>query len=567
MKKYFAIILFLMLMTIIITQLPLGIKTNTAGIISDVGCSMKTPYETVLLPHYNFFSNDGLKIVPERLDKSMVQQIGFDPIVYDFYSDSEISGIEVTDSDDQEIIFIMIQGPKLQWHNPENCYIFSDWIIREKYIDNVIIQDDSIIPTQKRLYFNQLIIEKEGIKYLVGYWYLFKNRSNYDDVVLLNVRTPLLKDKGSAIAKEKSFIQKIFSESSIINDTLFNETVTPAHPNLNSICGEDNPPQIPEWLVIGPWTSSSPSLFIYPPNDWNINWLVADYHQVFPADGQINGGNPWRVDNGSYGIIKLDYLYPEKNSSYAYAAIYIYSNDTRTDILQVCSDDGVRVWTNGDLIHSRIRHDLNQTFMWDSLIPRGSSIDDSIPITLRQGWNILLLELFQWKGSWEYSAQFRLPNGESDKNLIFDTIKPDSIKDSRIRVFQIGYDDGKADEFSSEWYVPQDYFVGESFKEFPRAVSTEDPVTRIHFFIDNNSKDDEYELYLKSNYIHYAKTGFIKVNISVNGLFFDQYTCPDDDPQKIVKVPNSALINGLNTISLNLTDGGDYIVWDFLALY
>jgi hypothetical protein len=61
--------------------------------------------------------------------------------------------------------------------------------------------------------------------------------------------------------------------------------------------------------------------------------------------------------------------------------------------------------------------------------------------------------------------------------------------------------------------------------------------------------------------------GFIQVNISVNGLFFDQYTCPDDDPQKIVKVPNSALINGLNTISLNLTNGGDYIVWDFLALY
>jgi hypothetical protein len=566
MKKYLVIILFLILASMIITQLPRGIKTNTSGIISDISCSMKTPYETILTPHYNYFSDDGLRMFPEQLDGSVVQKIDFDPIIFDFYADSEISGIQVTDADNQEITFVMVRSPKLQWHNPENCYIFSDWIIREKYIDNVIIQEDSVIPMQKRLYFNQLIIEKEGVKYLVGYWYLFKDRNNYEDIVLLNVRTPLLKDKDSVIAKEKSFIQKIFSESGVKNNTKLNETATPSHPDINFVCGEDNPPQIPEWLVIGPWTSSSPSFYTYPPNDRGTNWLNSDYHYVYPADGQMTGGNNWRVDNGSYGIIKLDSLYPNKNSSYAYAAVYIYSNETRTDILNVCSDDGVRVWANGDLVHSRIRVDLNQTLMRDSLITRGSSLEDSIPITLRQGWNVLLLELFQWKGSWEYSAQFRLPNGEYDKNLIFNTTKPDSIKNSRVRIFQIGYDDGKADEFSSEWYVPQDYFVGESFKEFPRAVSTEDSVTRIHFFVDNISKDDDYELSLKSNFIHYAKTGFIQVNISVNGLFFDQYTCPDDCPQKIVKVPNKALINGLNTISLDLTNGGDYIVWDYLAL-
>lgn len=528
---------------------------------------MKTPYESIISPRYDFFSDYGLTTFPGQLDESKVQQISFDPMVYDFYSDSEISGIQVIDMDDQEITFVLVQGPKLQWHNPENCYVFSDWIIKDKYVDSVTIQDTSIIPKQKRLYFNQLIIEKEGIKYLVGYWYLFKDRNNFEDVVLLNVRTPLSTNIDATIAKEKSFIQKIFSESEIRYNTTLSETLSPSQIKINSACGEDNPPQIPEWLVIGPWTSSSTNINTYPPKDWDTNWLMTEYRQVYPVNGQMTGGNHWRIDNGSYGILKLDSLYPGKNSSYAYAAVYIYSNETKTEILNLCSDDGVRVWANGDLVHSRIRVDLNQTLMRDSMIPRGSSLDNSIPITLRQGWNILLLELFQWKGSWEYSAQFRFPNGESDNNLIFSTKKPDSIKDSRVRIFQIGYDDSRSDEFSSEWYVPQDYFVGESFKEFPRAVSREDPVTRIHFFFDENLKADDYVLYLKSNFIHYAKTGFIKINVSVNGIFLDQYTCPDDCPVKIIKVSNSALINGSNTISLNLTDGGDYIVWDYLALY
>jgi len=272
------------------------------------------------------------------------------------------------------------------------------------------------------------------------------------------------------------------------------------------------------------------------------------------------------VYNGSYGIVKLDTLYPNRNSSYAYAAVYIYSNATQTEILNVCSDDGVSVWVNGNQVHSRVRVNLNQTLLRDSKITQGSSLEDTVPVTLRQGWNVLLLELYQWKGSWEYSAQFRRPNGEYDKNLIFDTIKPDSIKDTRVRIFQIGYEDGSADEFSSEWYVPQDYFIGESFKEFPRAVSTMDPITRIHFILDNNSKEVDYELFLKSNFIHYAKSGYLNVNISVNGLFIDQFTCPEDCPQKRIKIPKNALQGGLNTISLNLMSGGEYIVWDYIAL-
>ena len=574
MKKKFEIFLFLILLMIvilsiiIIIRIPLAEKTNTSHVISDVSCSMKTSYETILSPRYNFFSGNGLKVFPVQLDGRPVQQIDFDPMVYDFYADSEISGITVTDSDNQEITFTQIQGPKLQWHNPENCYIFSDWIIREKYVDSVIIHEtDSIIPQQKRIYFNQLVIEKEDVQYLVAYWYLFKDRNNFEDIVLLNVMTPLSGNKDSVIAKEKVFIQKIFSESDLKDETLLPENVTSSHPGLNSVCGDDNPPQIPEWLVIGPWTASSSSFYTYPPKDWDTNWIGPDYRHVYPAEGEILGGNRWRTYNGSYGIIKLDTIYPNINSSYAYAAVYIFSNDTRTEILNVCSDDGVRVWVNGDLVHSRVRVDLNQTLMRDSMITRGSSLEDTTPITLRQGWNILLLELFQWKGSWEYSAQFRLPNGEYDKNLIFDTTKPESIKDSRVRVFQIGYDDESADEFSSEWYVPQDYFVGEGFKEFPRAVTTTDPITRIHFFLDNNSKEIEYELFLKSNYIHYAKTGYANVNISVNGLFIDNFTCPDDCPQKRMKIPKSTLKGGLNTISLNLTNGGEYIVWDYIALY
>jgi HEAT repeat protein len=83
----------------------------------------------------------------------------------------------------------------------------------------------------------------------------------------------------------------------------------------------------------------------------------------------------------------------------AYARTWIYSPDERAARLEIGSDDGVKVWLNGQLIHSNNASRALQP---------GS---DKVDATLHQGWNRMLLKVTQNTAGWGFCVRLAGPDG------------------------------------------------------------------------------------------------------------------------------------------------------------
>ncbi len=88
--------------------------------------------------------------------------------------------------------------------------------------------------------------------------------------------------------------------------------------------------------------------------------------------------------------------------------------------LELASDDGIKAWLNGRLIHENNRM-------------RGLTLgEDVVEVTLRKGWNTLMLKISQGGGSWEFACRIRTPEGLGVPSLIalphknFGTPSPDA---------------------------------------------------------------------------------------------------------------------------------------------
>ena len=86
-------------------------------------------------------------------------------------------------------------------------------------------------------------------------------------------------------------------------------------------------------------------------------------------------------------------MYDRKDYVYAYALAEINAPQAENVILALGSDDGVKVWHNGKLVHNN----------W---IPRGTSKDDDlVPLQLVKGSNQLLLKIQDMAGGWSFVAR------------------------------------------------------------------------------------------------------------------------------------------------------------------
>jgi HEAT repeat protein len=96
-------------------------------------------------------------------------------------------------------------------------------------------------------------------------------------------------------------------------------------------------------------------------------------------------------------ILDLLKLYPGDNRV-AYAKTWIHSEESQDGILQLGSDDGIKAWLNGQLIHD---HSIARAAVPDS---------DQVKVSLKQGWNLLMLKISQNNGPWEFCA--RIPDAK-----------------------------------------------------------------------------------------------------------------------------------------------------------
>ncbi len=149
---------------------------------------------------------------------------------------------------------------------------------------------------------------------------------------------------------------------------------------------------IREWMLIGPWD-----------NPGNTGLRRADPPEkeiAFDKKYEGKGGEvAWRkVKVGPGGIVNLAAnMSPTENVvAYGYSCVTA-PEDISTD-MYVGSDDGVRVWINGKLVH-------------DNRVDRGLQPDqDVVSVKLNKGSNGVLVKVDQGGADWSFCLRFRDPD-------------------------------------------------------------------------------------------------------------------------------------------------------------
>ncbi len=142
-----------------------------------------------------------------------------------------------------------------------------------------------------------------------------------------------------------------------------------------------------DWKIIGPFPNpdtkghSTP----YPPES------ALDANAEYESLGQKIRWQNRRAED-RWGIVDLTWMKPNDHVV-AYGWTTFPSKEERDAVLYCGSDDSIKVWLNGKLVH-------------DNLIDRGLSVDqDQAPVHLRAGENTILLKCGQNGGGWNFHAR------------------------------------------------------------------------------------------------------------------------------------------------------------------
>jgi HEAT repeat protein len=116
------------------------------------------------------------------------------------------------------------------------------------------------------------------------------------------------------------------------------------------------------------------------------------------ALASIHPQEPWRFD--------LEMQWPRSNCC-LYARTTVHVPEAQSAVVRVGTDDGVRVWLNGELVHE------NKT-------SRGLTCgEDVVPVSLRAGANVLLIKVSQGTGNWGLCAGVRAADGGAIEGIWF----------------------------------------------------------------------------------------------------------------------------------------------------
>ena len=97
-------------------------------------------------------------------------------------------------------------------------------------------------------------------------------------------------------------------------------------------------------------------------------------------------------------LIELDKFFGGDNRV-AYLRTNVWSDAAKDALLEVGSDDGVKVWINGELVHA---HHATRPV---------APAQDTVETALQEGWNAVLMKVTQGGGEWKACLRFRTPDG------------------------------------------------------------------------------------------------------------------------------------------------------------
>lgn len=152
---------------------------------------------------------------------------------------------------------------------------------------------------------------------------------------------------------------------------------------------------VADWDVAGPFDAPGMESLAaaFPPERGTV--LSETY------EGKDGTTVAWRtVQAEASGYVRLNRILQPSERAVAYALAYVRAPSDRAARMLVGSDDGVRVWINGEIVHS------NPVF-------RGAAPDqDDVTVSLRKGWNKVLVKILQGAGGWGFYLRFADPMSE-----------------------------------------------------------------------------------------------------------------------------------------------------------
>lgn len=150
------------------------------------------------------------------------------------------------------------------------------------------------------------------------------------------------------------------------------------------------------WQVAGPYMKDGQSggqLFnvVFPPEtgDASVAW------RPLPVAKE----KPWMLDLlANVG----------GNNRVAYARTWVQSPKTQKALLDMGIDDGVKAWLNG------------KSILKNNSSGAAAPGDEKVKISLKKGWNELMIEVVQHTSAWEFCARIQTPDGKKLPGLKVD---------------------------------------------------------------------------------------------------------------------------------------------------
>jgi hypothetical protein len=150
---------------------------------------------------------------------------------------------------------------------------------------------------------------------------------------------------------------------------------------------------INRWMVAGPYTqkdTEGSDLFdvVFAPEikDPGVTWIL------------------YPVEKYGQGVVALDKLFGTDHCT-AYLKTRIWCPEIRKSVIEAGSDDGIKLWINGKLVHA---HDVMRAY---------TEGEDKVPVELHKGWNDFMAKITQGTGGWQAGFVITDEQGQVMKDL------------------------------------------------------------------------------------------------------------------------------------------------------
>ena len=166
---------------------------------------------------------------------------------------------------------------------------------------------------------------------------------------------------------------------------------------------------VKDWYFLGPFDNSDKAGLKRPLAPEEKIELKATYSGK--DNTPVKWFRPFSYDDSGY--VDLNLLFKPHDYVVAYALTYVHSPRERDVQLRFGSDDGIKIWLNGQEI-----------FNYD--ISRSAEADNDLVIAnLSKGWNEILIKVSDTWGNWGFYFRATDLKGNPVEDLIFDPLKDD----------------------------------------------------------------------------------------------------------------------------------------------